>query len=121
VADKFNLSLRYEQPARGARAQFNGNISEQEYTGDNSGNRWFTYGYDKLDRMTAGQYNANDASKNGEMNESLQYDKGGNITGLSRGSFGSLGYTYQNSGQSNQLQSRRVPLTVPTSTMRTAT
>jgi len=55
--------------------------------------------------MTAGQYNANDASKNGEMSESLQYDKGGNITGLSRGSYGGLNYTYQNNGISNQLQS----------------
>jgi len=98
TAGKFNLALRYNEPAKGAGAQFNGNISEQEYTGDNSGNRWFTYGYDKLNRMTAGQYNAN----NGEMSESLQYDKGGNITALSRGSFGGLGYSYLNGG--NQLQ-----------------
>ena len=90
--------MRYNEPSRGAGAQWNGNISEQEYTGDYSGNRWFTYGYDKLNRMTTGLYNAN----NGEMGESVQYDKGGNITGLTRGSFGSLGYTYYNGG--NQLQ-----------------
>ena len=97
AAAKFNLALRYNEPSRGAGAQWNGNISEQEYTGDNSGNRWFTYGYDRLNRMTTGLYNAN-----GEMGESVQYDKGGNITGLTRGSFGNLGYTYYNGG--NQLQ-----------------
>jgi len=101
VSGKFNLALRYNELAKGAGAQFNGNISEQEYTGDNSGNRWFTYGYNKLDRMTAGQYNAN----NGEMSENLQYDKGGNITTLTRGSYGGLNYTYANNGISNQLQS----------------
>jgi len=105
TADKFNFALRYNEPAKGAVAQWNGNISEQEYMGDNSGNRWFTYGYDKLNRKTAGQYNANNASKNGEMSESLQYDKGGNITNLSRGSYGGLNYTYQNNGTGNQLQS----------------
>ncbi len=101
AAGKFSLQLRYNEPSRGAAAQWNGNISEQEYTGQYSGNRWFTYGYDRLDRMTTGLYNAG----NGEMGESVQYDKGGNISSLSRGSFGNLGYTYANSGQSNQLQS----------------
>ena len=87
----FDQYLRYNDPARGATAQWNGNISEQEYTSDHTGNRWFTYSYDKLNRLkTAAYSNAN------ELGEELSYDQVGNITRLVRGGAGNgtLDYVY---------------------------
>ncbi|KAA8482590.1 RHS repeat-associated protein [Arcticibacter tournemirensis] len=86
---KFDLKLRYNQTTKGALPQYNGNISEQEYTGDYSGNRWFTYQYDALNRLTTSAYNNSNL-----LGEQLAYDKMGNITSLTRGNYGTLGYVY---------------------------
>ncbi|MBC7915733.1 MAG: RHS repeat-associated core domain-containing protein [Pyrinomonadaceae bacterium] len=95
----FDLKLRYNLPTKGATAQFNGNISEQEYTAAISGNDWVTYSYDKLNRLTNG------ISTEGLSETGIIYDKMGNITSLTRAGYGTLAYTYQNSNQSNQLAS----------------
>ena len=87
----FDQYLRYNDPQRGTAAQWNGNISEQEYTSTHTGNRWFTYNYDKLNRLkTAAYSNAN------ELGEELGYDQVGNITKLVRGGAGNgtLDYAY---------------------------
>ncbi|GEM_PF-2739812 len=86
---KFDLQLRYNQTTKGAPAQYNGNISEQEYTGDYSGHRWFTYQYDALNRLEKSVYNNSNL-----LGEHLVYDKMGNITSLTRGNYGTLGYLY---------------------------
>ena len=95
----FDMKLRYNVPTRGAIAQFNGNIAEQEYTAAIGGNDWVTYNYDKLNRLTAGN------STEGLSETGIIYDKMGNITSLTRAGFGTLAYTYQNGNQSNQLAS----------------
>jgi RHS repeat-associated protein len=99
-ANKFSYELRYNKPTRYGSAKYNGNISEMEYTGTHSGNRWFTYAYDDLDRLTSTTY-----SQNNELDEDIAYDKGGNITSLKRGIYSNppIAYSYENNGNSNRL------------------
>ncbi|ATP59282.1 type IV secretion protein Rhs [Pedobacter ginsengisoli] len=99
-APKLDVKLRYQIPTKGAAAQFNGNISEFEYTGEKSGNRWFKYTYDKINRLTNSVY-----STTSELDEVIAYDKAGNISSLKRGPAAStpIAYTYANAGLSNQL------------------
>ncbi|MES2457435.1 MAG: DUF6443 domain-containing protein [Bacteroidota bacterium] len=108
-AQKLDVKLRYNSPVKGATAQYNGNISEFEYTGQYSGNKWFTYTYDDLNRLTLADYGA--ATATDELNELIAYDKMGNITSLKRGPSSStaINYTYANSGMSNQLTSTSGP------------
>ncbi|MGX5689965.1 DUF6443 domain-containing protein [Arcticibacter tournemirensis] len=87
---KLDLKLRYNGTTKGAAAQYNGNIAEQEYTGSHSGNRWFTYSYDAQNRLTNAIY----SHSGNKLGESLSYDKMGNINTLTRGNYGSLAYTY---------------------------
>ncbi|PWG78100.1 DUF6443 domain-containing protein [Pararcticibacter amylolyticus] len=89
-ASKLDFRLRYNSTAKGATPQYNGNIAEQEYTGLYSGNRWFTYSYDRLNRLI----NSTSSHASNKLGESLSYDKMGNITNLNRGNYGSLAYTY---------------------------
>ncbi|KAA8482589.1 RHS repeat-associated protein [Arcticibacter tournemirensis] len=91
---KFDLQLRYNQTTKGALPQYNGNISEQEYTGDYSGHRWFTYQYDALNRLEKSVYNNSNL-----LGEQLAYDKMGNITSLTRSGYGPLTYTYDGYGR----------------------
>jgi len=100
-ASAFDVNLRYNTPTRGARAQYNGNIAEQEYTGTNSGNRWFKYAYDAYNRLDTSQYST---TGTGDMSEYITYDGSGNITALKRGALATA-YTYLNTGLSNQLGS----------------
>jgi len=86
---------------------YNGNISQYSYTSPrNSGH--FNYTYDDLSRLTSANY----YKKNGEtliddakLDETIAYDKNGNITSLARGGVGNgaLAYTYSNGGLSNRL------------------
>jgi RHS repeat-associated protein len=103
-ADKLDLQLRYSQPTKGATAQYNGNIAEQEYTGTQSGNKWFKYSYDDLNRLTDATHNGSGAAS---LSETIAYDNQGNITSLTRpGVSGTAtGYNYYNSNASNQLTS----------------
>ena len=79
--------LRYNTQAHSAKLNYNGNVSEQEIT-TLTGNRYFTYAYDNLNRLTDG------VSSNGLTSETgIQYDDGGNITHLNRNG-GALNYTY---------------------------
>ncbi len=98
-ADKFDLQLRYNETTKGAKPQYNGNIAEQEYTGANSGNKWFTYGYDVYNRLTSAVYSTD------ALSERLTYDQNGNITSLKRGpvSNTATSYSYAASGNSNRL------------------
>jgi RHS repeat-associated protein len=110
AAPKLDVKLRYQNPSKGALAQYNGNIAEFEYTGQFSGNKWFAYTYDNLNRLTNADYGA--ATATDELNELIAYDKSGNITSLKRGPATStaITYTYANSGISNQLTSTAGPI-----------
>ncbi|WP_238381817.1 DUF6443 domain-containing protein, partial [Mucilaginibacter pedocola] len=95
----YNLDLRYNAPDNGIGPQYNGNIAQMEYFGKNGLNRGFRYSYDALNRLLKAQSNS------GLMDETLSYDKGGNITKLNRTGqpYGELSYYYNNSNQTNQL------------------
>jgi len=100
-ASAFDVNLRYNTPTRGAKPQYNGNIAEQEYTGANSGNKWFKYAYDAFNRLDTSQYSN---TGTGDLSEYITYDGSGNITSLKRGALATA-YTYLNTGLSNQLGS----------------
>jgi RHS repeat-associated protein len=87
-AGYFDLQLRYNLPTQGELAQFNGNIAEQEYNGQYMGHQFVTYGYDGLNRLTAGTSTA------GFSETGINYNSLGDITGLSRANYGSLAYNY---------------------------
>jgi RHS repeat-associated protein len=99
--NKLMVDLRYNDPDAGITQQFNGNISQQLYSGQYSGSKSFTYSYDKLNRLT------NAALGTGTtLNEAITYDGRGNILTLNRGGQSyttPLTYTYGSSGVSNQL------------------
>jgi RHS repeat-associated protein len=86
----FSLKLNYNLPQFGAVAQYNGNITEQQFTTPSSSNsKYFTYAYDKLNRLT----DANSSSGTNLTENNINYDKGGNITQLTRNG-ALLSYTY---------------------------
>jgi RHS repeat-associated protein len=98
----FSLKLNYNTTQySGTVAQYNGNIAEQVYNAQNSGNQHVVYGYDALNRLTDGTSSA------GLSETNIGYDKGGNINALTRGgqAYSTLGYGYENGGQSNRLSS----------------
>jgi|GEM_PF-580061 len=95
-ATHFSYGLRYNAPTEGATAQYNGNISEQHWTQHRQPAKYFTYNYDKLNRLTDGN------SVNGDMREQLEYDDMGNITNLKRDNH-TTGTTYSYTG--NRLKS----------------
>lgn len=98
AAPLLDMKIRYNTPEEGATPQYNGNISEVEYTGLNSGNRWFKYTYDGLSRLTNSEYsNAN------QLSEQITYDWMGNITSLKRGATTNDPVTYYYPNNSNRL------------------
>ncbi|RYE19490.1 MAG: RHS repeat-associated core domain-containing protein, partial [Sphingobacteriales bacterium] len=99
--DPFAEELWYNDPGAGYTPQFNGTISRfynkaaYGFTGS------FNYSYDKLNRLTSAIH------ADANLNETVVYDKMGNITSLTRNGpgNGTLTYTYANSGLSNKLAS----------------
>ncbi len=86
----FSQTLRYANPALGATAQFNGNISEQVYTTGMSGTQSVIYGYDVMNRLNSG------VSSAGYSETGITYDKMGNLLTLNRSNLGALSYdTYE--------------------------
>ncbi len=110
----FGMQLSYNEHSDAQKRQYNGNISSTRWqTRVPSGlglvqeQQGYDYSYDKLSRLELAAYTT--AGKAGHFNEQLSYDKGGNILTLSRTGNGSLidqlDYDYENSDQSNRLQS----------------
>ncbi|MGJ1447708.1 DUF6443 domain-containing protein [Sphingobacterium spiritivorum] len=83
----FSQQLSYQDPVKGAAAQWNGNISEQIWGPTTTLNQHFVYSYDKLNRLTNG------SSPTSGMSEILNYDDMGNITQLTRDGSG-ISYSY---------------------------
>ncbi|MGJ1419292.1 DUF6443 domain-containing protein [Sphingobacterium spiritivorum] len=83
----FSQQLSYQDPVKGAVAQWNGNISEQIWGPTTTLNQHFVYSYDKLNRLTNG------SSPTSGMSEILNYDDMGNITQLTRDGSG-ISYSY---------------------------
>jgi RHS repeat-associated protein len=85
--DLFSFQIVYETPDDIDKSLYNGNISEV-YWRSNSDNikRKYTFDYDKLNRLTNAVYAKPDANAplTNAYNESMSYDKNGNITNLYR-------------------------------------
>ncbi|WP_291152102.1 DUF6443 domain-containing protein [Flavobacterium sp. UBA7680] len=112
--DLFAFKINYNNPATGianVKPLYNGNISETQWAtnSDNGVLRSYGYKYDNLNRLKEGVYKK--GSQLDAYNETLWYDKNGNITGLTRNGnndttvqqIDNLAYTYNNSNNSNQL------------------
>ncbi|MFW0740057.1 RHS repeat-associated core domain-containing protein, partial [Flavobacterium sp. T12S277] len=87
--DLFAFKINYnKQPGNSqVQALYNGNISETTWkTNTDVTKRSYGYQYDKLNRLTSAIYSKpNDAiAASGAYNESLSYDKNGNIKSLQR-------------------------------------
>lgn len=98
TSDKlFAEQLNYNLTQYGATPQYNGNIAELDYNAGISNRQHVTYGYDNLNRLI------NSNSTTGFSETNIGYDKGGNLTTLTRANYGTLNYSYDNQGLSNQL------------------
>jgi RHS repeat-associated protein len=97
VSKLFGMELRYNHPLLGAQPNWNGNISEQRYRAEIGTDQNVKYTYDKLNRLTDG------VSSAGFSETGITYDVMGNIKSLTRNGT-TLGYTYYNNNQSNQLK-----------------
>jgi RHS repeat-associated protein len=86
--DLFAFQINYNDPDANFEgdALFNGNISQTHWkTATNNQNKSYGYTYDNLNRLLhAKYYAANDPAPTDKYNETLQYDKNGNITFLQR-------------------------------------
>ncbi|WP_222984569.1 DUF6443 domain-containing protein [Flagellimonas meishanensis] len=82
--DLFNFGINYNTVAHGGTPLFNGNISETEWeTANDNTQRWYSYAYDALNRITMGI--GNDGKFNlGGIADPVTYDKNGNIENLLR-------------------------------------
>ena len=115
----FGMQLYYGDNPTTAQKTYNGNIGTAKWqTLSPSGSgitqqiQTFDYTYDNLNRLTKAQYSDATPADAGAYNESLSYDKMGNISTLNRFAkspgivqIDQLQYTYLNAGISNQLNS----------------
>lgn len=100
----FTQKLSYNNKLANAIAQYNGNISYQQWKRSTSPEQTYEYKYDKLNRLVSGNIVGN------KRRESLSYDQVGNITTLSRSGnnanlVDSLKYNYSN-GRLTQVNDR---------------
>lgn len=109
--DLFAFTINYNKPTDLTKALFNGNISQTLWktANNDSGLKNYTYNYDALNRLTLAE--SQDA---GRYNESMSYDKNGNIMSLIRkgntnpeastfGIMDDLAYSYNNTDIGNKL------------------
>ena len=110
--DLFAFKINYDLPSAfsGVSGLYNGNISETQWAtnSDNGIVRSYGYKYDNLNRLKE-SISAKSGVVNNAYNETLGYDKNGNITNLIRNGesetaqlIDNLAYTYAND-KSNQL------------------
>lgn len=114
TSQAFGMKIMYNENPDPAKRQFNGNISGVNWqskvplmSGFTQEKQGYTYSYDKLNRVTLAYYNT--PGKAGYFNETVSYDKMGNIATLQRTANGNvidqLTYSYQGGNQSNRLES----------------
>ena len=109
--DLFAFKINYNTPTDLTKALFNGNISQTFWKTANNdpGLKNYTYNYDALNRLTLAE-----SHEAGRYNESMSYDKNGNILSLIRngntnvgattfGIMDNLVYNYNNSNIGNKL------------------
>ncbi|ANH81961.1 hypothetical protein A8C56_14170 [Niabella ginsenosidivorans] len=100
-APLFTMELKYDSTAAAANKQYNGNIGQQLWKSGagTQTQRTYTYTYDRANRITKG------ISDEGYNEDSISYDKMGNITKLKRPKNSTTAITYNYGAKGNQLQS----------------
>lgn len=91
----FSQNLKYEEVITGVTAQYNGNISRQEW----GSGKYYNYGYDPLNRLKSG------LSSDQNHEKSIMYDVMGNIQGMQRYSANALTDQLKYSYSGNRLTS----------------
>lgn len=82
---EFSEVMYYEDALSGTTANYNGNISNVQWSFDNISQGSFSYSYDKLNRLRSGISPG--------LGEILSYDRMGNILSLARDGYGTNQYT----------------------------
>lgn len=86
--DLFSYEIKYNNPASGGTALYNGNISQVFWKTANTDNglKNYNYTYDNLNRLKEANYfkTVGATVTSGTYNETLAYDRNGNITSLLR-------------------------------------
>jgi hypothetical protein len=117
TGDLFAFKISYDilkNPLGQATSLYNGNIAETQWiTSTDNSKRHYGYQYDNLNRLLNANYKRIDnTNEDDAYNESLNYDKNGNITHLDRWSkvqegyinqIDNLDYTYNSTNPSNRL------------------
>jgi RHS repeat-associated protein len=87
----FNMEIKYASPAAGTggTAFYNGNVSQIHWRTANDATgtkRYYNFGYDHLHRLRSATFNkvTTSGTTSGFYNESMKYDKAGNISFLQR-------------------------------------
>jgi len=82
--DLFVFNIKYNDPLNEIGPLYNGNISETHWKSESDGHqRSYVYGYDSMNRLRWSRYLRNNIFTNA-YNESMQYDRNGNISSLTR-------------------------------------
>ena len=92
----FDEKLYYDNPSgaiSGLQGIYNGNILEAWYNSPSIVNKGFAYNYDYQERLISSKYYQS-TTYNGALDEGISYDLMGNISQLTRGSYGSPGFIY---------------------------
>ncbi|MDT7831248.1 DUF6443 domain-containing protein [Flavobacteriaceae bacterium S356] len=90
--DLFNFNLKYNDIADASKKLFNGNISQTRWkTANDNKERFYTYNYDALNRITEANYDAIDNTETNWFRVfDISYDKNGNLNLLKRHKKGSM-------------------------------
>ena len=101
-----NLKLRYENPSNSRSApQYGGNISEWEWSRNDSNTNMYSFEYDPLERLAESKHYLNATLSNSLEEKDISYDLNGNMLTMTRvdesGEEDDLAYSYSG----NQLTS----------------
>ncbi|WP_312769922.1 DUF6443 domain-containing protein [Epilithonimonas sp.] len=83
----FSYKIKYNDPANTIIKNYNGNISEVDWTYGVNNHSRYEYTYDTVNRLKMGEYktfNETTTTDSGFFNEAVTYDVNGNIIGLER-------------------------------------
>jgi len=92
--NRFSETLYYNESSNGSIPCYNGNISAMNRKVQNDTQRGYNFHYDDLSRVTAADYQNNDANSNKNYSTSYAYDKMGNIKNLTRNGLSSKPSTF---------------------------
>jgi len=82
--NRFSGTLYYNKSSNGSIPYYNGSISAMNWKVQNDTQRGYNFHYDDLSRITAADYQNNDANSSKNYSTTYAYDNMGNIKNLTR-------------------------------------